>query len=457
MVDKASGATRMDVPSTGQATPSHAEGEKNTKDAGTNLKDELIDLLGKDIVTQYYTKKLLLDKYYDKMLKRKKNPKITNCEVLTKKGPITLKIYREDGSDEVISNLKTRVDQLTQTKQELKIDLNQPLKEQDPLDELIDLANKKRKRTSDLRYHSSPLASFAEVSSASALQVLKRLGKAETCVSLLEGLQGRKKLLYVKRNKAISLGNVTSKVGIERIVTASGPVFGDWQQRLATLTFAFGGIGIYYAGDWALWKSQMADHTSDWLRVVLLSGLGQTMNGKTYCCVLYYRLGVPVFSALKSCSACSRVFAGDIYGDHAVSCAGIVGIKHRHNLVRDTIFDICFQSGILAGKEVDIELGGGRDKPLRPADMLLYSWDGGIDVRVDLIRSSPLTQTGLVDFVPSRAVIDATHCKLVKYEAKCADIGYGFLSFLFSLLGELEKDVVALLKRIRKFFVTQDI
>ncbi|GKD93603.1 hypothetical protein Tco_1373440, partial [Tanacetum coccineum] len=64
MVDNASGATSMHVPSAGQTTASPAEGEKNTKDAGTNLKDELIDLLGKDVVTQ------------------------------------------EDGSDEVISNLK---------------------------------------------------------------------------------------------------------------------------------------------------------------------------------------------------------------------------------------------------------------------------------------------------------------------------------------------------------------
>ncbi|GJV41462.1 hypothetical protein Tco_1419902 [Tanacetum coccineum] len=159
---------------------------------------ELIDLLGKDVVTQYYTKKLLFDKYCDKMLKRKKNPKITNCEVLTKKGHITLKIYREDGPDEVVSNLKvsdlhsaewrevlqacpdknekgwktifdlvkTRVDQVTQTEQELKIDLNQPLKEQDPLNELIHLANKKRKRTSNLRDHSMSTKKHKSSSSA---------------------------------------------------------------------------------------------------------------------------------------------------------------------------------------------------------------------------------------------------------------------------------------------------
>ncbi|GJX43326.1 hypothetical protein Tco_0260002 [Tanacetum coccineum] len=94
--------------------------------------------------------------------------------------------------------------------------------------------------------------------------------------------------------------------------------------------------------------------------------------------MLCYRLGVPLFSVSKPCSACSKVFTRDIYGDHAVSCAGIIGIKHRHNVVRDTLVDICFRSGISAGKEVDI--GGG---------------------------SSPLTQTGMADFMPGRAVIDA--------------------------------------------------
>nr|GEW18951.1 putative reverse transcriptase domain-containing protein [Tanacetum cinerariifolium]GEW47052.1 putative reverse transcriptase domain-containing protein [Tanacetum cinerariifolium] len=206
----------------------------------------------------------------------------------------------------------------------------------------------------------------------------------------------------------------------------------------------------------ALWQSQMEDHTSDWLRVVSISGLGQAMNGKTYRCVLCYRLGVPLFFVSKPCLACSKVFTGDMYGDHAVSCAGIIGIKHRHNVMRDTLVDICFRSGISAGKEVYIGLGGGCDKALRPADMLLYSWDGGLDVCVDLTGSSPLTQTGMADFVPGRAVIDAAQRKRGKYMAKCAAIGYEFVPFSFSSLGELEADAVTLLKRIQKFSMTQD-
>ncbi|GJV65275.1 hypothetical protein Tco_1476103 [Tanacetum coccineum] len=77
-----------------------------------------------------------------------------------------------------------------------------------------------------------------------------------------------------------------------------------------------------------------------------------------------------------------------------------------------------------------------------------FQVDGGLDVRVDLTGSSPLTQTGMADFAPGRAVIDAAQHKRVKYEAKCTTIGYGFLPFSFSSLGELEEDAVTLLERI---------
>nr|GEV92297.1 hypothetical protein [Tanacetum cinerariifolium] len=117
-----------------------------------------------------------------------------------------------------------------------------------------------------------------------------------------------------------------------------------------------------------------------------------------------------------------KVFVGDIYGDHAVSCAGIIGIKHRHNVVRNTLSTHVIVLG--------------------------FQLDGGLDGCVNLNGSSPLTQTGMIDFVHGRAVIDAALHKRGKYMAKCAAIGYGFLPFSFSSLGELEAGAVILLKRI---------
>ncbi|GJV93972.1 putative reverse transcriptase domain-containing protein, partial [Tanacetum coccineum] len=43
--------------------------------------------------------------------------------------------------------------------------------------------------------------------------------------------------------------DVALRSSLERIVTASGPGFGDWQWRLTTLPYAFGGLGVYSAGD----------------------------------------------------------------------------------------------------------------------------------------------------------------------------------------------------------------
>ncbi|GJV24697.1 hypothetical protein Tco_1377392 [Tanacetum coccineum] len=74
----------------------------------------------------------------------------------------------------------------------------------------------------------------------------------------------------------------------------------------------------------------MKEHTSDKLRVISIYGLEQTMNG-----------------SLRG-----------IFMETMLSCT--------------------------VGKEVDIRLGGGLDKPSRLADMLLYSWDRGLDVCVDL-------------------------------------------------------------------------
>ncbi|GJU04179.1 hypothetical protein Tco_1114517 [Tanacetum coccineum] len=81
------------------------------KQEGKVEKAELVDLLGAEVVNKYYNDKLQYDRYCDKMLNRRAESRITNCDVLTKKGPITLKVYREDGTSEVIPNFKALVNE----------------------------------------------------------------------------------------------------------------------------------------------------------------------------------------------------------------------------------------------------------------------------------------------------------------------------------------------------------
>ncbi|GJW16912.1 hypothetical protein Tco_0024348 [Tanacetum coccineum] len=116
------------------------------------------------------------------MVNRRAKSRITNCDILTRKGPITLKVYREDDTSEIIPEFKAsdlhlgewrevvkacpnkkgkgwtsiykqiqeRIDYLCTTEAELGIDLDKPLSEQDPLDRLNDLENKKRKHADDI-------------------------------------------------------------------------------------------------------------------------------------------------------------------------------------------------------------------------------------------------------------------------------------------------------------------
>nr|GEW32153.1 hypothetical protein [Tanacetum cinerariifolium] len=94
-------------------------------------------------------------------------------------------------------------------------------------------------------------------------------------------------------------------------ISASGATFDD---ALCVFNSVMEIDFLSNLSEMALWQSQREDHTSDWLRVVPISGLGLTMNGKTYRSVMCYRLGVPLFSVSKPCLACSRFLLGIFKG-----------------------------------------------------------------------------------------------------------------------------------------------
>ncbi|GJZ94943.1 hypothetical protein Tco_0667146 [Tanacetum coccineum] len=84
----------------------------------------MVDLLDAEVVNKYYDDKLQYDRYCDKMMNRRTESRITNCDVLTKKGLITLKVYREDGTSEVIRNFKSSDPHLGEWREVVKACLN---------------------------------------------------------------------------------------------------------------------------------------------------------------------------------------------------------------------------------------------------------------------------------------------------------------------------------------------
>ncbi|GJW47194.1 hypothetical protein Tco_0078840 [Tanacetum coccineum] len=141
LVGNASRATAMGVPSADKATASHVKGEK---DADTNLKNELVDLLGIDIVTQEDGTAEVIEKF------KASDLQLAEWREVVQACPDR----KEKGWKTIYELIKTRMEYLEQTEKELHIDFNKSLQEQDPLDELNDLANKKRKRTGDSTDHS---------------------------------------------------------------------------------------------------------------------------------------------------------------------------------------------------------------------------------------------------------------------------------------------------------------
>nr|GFA84762.1 pentatricopeptide repeat (PPR) superfamily protein [Tanacetum cinerariifolium] len=78
-----------------------------------------------------------------------------------------------------------------------------------------------------------------------------------------------------------------------------------------------------------------------------------------------------MFSEGCLCPSCNA-HEMDQRGDHAVHCCSEVGVKFRHNLVRDILVDIC--SGIMGRKEAPMGFLSQDGKDLRPADFLLFNW-----------------------------------------------------------------------------------
>nr|GEY85247.1 hypothetical protein [Tanacetum cinerariifolium] len=70
--------------------------------------------------------KVKYDKIYNEILNRRRQGRIKNYDVLSReKVPITLKVYRDDGSDEIIQNFKANDLQLREWREVMHVVLTE--------------------------------------------------------------------------------------------------------------------------------------------------------------------------------------------------------------------------------------------------------------------------------------------------------------------------------------------
>ncbi|KAJ0481756.1 putative exostosin [Helianthus annuus] len=142
------------------------------------------------------------------------------------------------------------------------------------------------------------------------------------------------------------------------------------------------------------------------------------MSAVEYRAILRYRLMIPLFPVDEPCPICRKACL-DSFGEHAIHCKELPGFKYRHDWVRDVLCDVLKRAGISAKKEAPVNFLTdpleGRST-LRPADILVFGWEGGKHACVDLTGVSPLV--GLKDkgFVVGQAVLKAEASKVAKHE-----------------------------------------
>jgi hypothetical protein len=78
-------------------------------------------------------------------------------------------------------------------------------------------------------------------------------------------------------------------------------------------------------------------------------------------------------------------------------------VTYRHNSVRDILFRICKELGMAVEREPSFPVRVPGAEGRRP-DLLLKDWEGGKDLYIDVVGSSPLAVSSQKGFEPGGGV-----------------------------------------------------
>ena len=188
-------------------------------------------------------------------------------------------------------------------------------------------------------------------------------------------------------------------------------------------------------------RDESEEHAGGWLSVVPNDNLGSRFENGEFQLLIDFHLGLPVLpeaAAGLPCDLCGQPL--DVYGDHLVTCR-LSGVWKRHNRPRDTLYDISGCAGVKSAIEVEVR---GR---ARPADLMLYDWEAGRDLAVDLTVRHPLAASCHWD--PHNCFLaEAEAEKNRKYLTLCNQAGLDFAPVGLSTFGAVGPQGRCLLKKL---------
>ena len=204
--------------------------------------------------------------------------------------------------------------------------------------------------------------------------------------------------------------------------------------------------------DRARWLAVSAPNASDWLSAVPSPGLGFRLEPAEVQSLVKLRLGLPLTSDGSHCPYCPDKSL-DPFGHHALTCKRGPDVISRHNIMRDTIYDICRRAAL----NPVLEQGAGIDVDgtlTRPADILIPTWTLGKSGAFDITVVHPLNNSHITG-----ASTSAFHClgiaqdrKHQENDTKCSELNWMCIPVAVTPYGTWGSEGKAALKRVIKSF-----
>ena len=188
-------------------------------------------------------------------------------------------------------------------------------------------------------------------------------------------------------------------------------------------------------------------NTQYWVKQAPLKFMGWQLEPEEWSTSARRRLRLDVAPLEKSCPCCSYGWC-DKKGNHALICAGLGSTRLRHDAVRDLLRKEIQDCGYATAIEHD----GGLDGKRRPGDIIIFNFNGGKHLLIDVAVVDATSECHLNELLAGGAGAAATAYEDRK-RAKYEDLDtskYDFLPFVLETSGGFGEEALEFVRKLQR-------